>query len=133
MNSAPVKPKRYCEPFPLNRDNRRHEPPPSERRRAFNTRCDRRIERDFEQMQIPRVLELLDQRRRFAGDQRERVDLALPQLFERDLLRVVGHRDGQLQSVKEAGCGDRRTGAKRADIYLSSGEVRHCLDVAARQ
>jgi hypothetical protein len=66
----------------------------------------------------PGVLQTLNQRSGFAGEQSDRGNLPFAERLECDLLRLVSHRDRHFQLVEKARGRDCRTAAMWTDIYL---------------
>jgi len=95
--------------------------------------CHRRGERDGEKMETLLAVKITKQRCRLSCDKGNRSNLAPAQLFEPNLLIVVGRCDGNLQKVEEPSRCDSGTAAAQIDVYLLVGEVCDTLDILPRE
>src|SRR5215469_6685353 len=91
------------------------------------------IQRNGKEVEASIAVEVAEDRCRLSRDEAKGGDLALAQLFERDLLIVIGRRDRNLQKVEQTGRGDRGLGPARIDIYLLVSEVGDAREVLPRE
>ena len=90
----------------------------------------RRVERDGEEVEAILARNVVEERGRLPGDEGQRGDLALAELFERYLLIVIGRRHRDVQKLEEPPGRNRGAGATQIDVHLLVCQVCNTLDVA---